>query len=154
MTDNLPDKANTAPKGLGVEQMIAYRKKGLTLAEIATLTGCTKENVHYHMKRADLDSLDIWREHKADRIEKHQQDLSKSLTIDDHKKMSGLQKIIGIKVQEETIRLMRGQASEIVDHRHLVIDLGKAIDMLRQERSQQGDDDVIDVSDIPACPSK
>jgi predicted transcriptional regulator len=133
--------------------MIAYRKKGLTLQEIATLTGCTKQTVHYHMEQADLDGLESYAQHKADLIEIKQRELSKSLTSDDHKKMSGLQKIIGLKVQEETIRLMRGQATEIHDHNVLVCNVNKAIEQLRQEQGSIIDIPVDNPTYQPVCPS-
>jgi transcriptional regulator with XRE-family HTH domain len=148
-TANLPQVQSSAPKYIPLEKLIEYRKKGLTLEEIGTLTGITKQSVSERLQSADLEGLAVFAEHKADVIEQKQRELVHSLTCDDHKKMSGLQKIIGLKVQEETIRLMRGQPTDIHETRNITIDLSKAYEAMRQSRGDA--DHTVDIPvDIPS----
>lgn len=150
MTDNLPAKANSAPKGIEIESLIAYRKKGLTLQEIATLTGCTKQTVSERLQGADLEGLEIFREHKDKTLEHKQREIVKSLTGEKINSMSGLQAITAAAILQDKIMALRGQASQIVDHRHMVVSLDAAIEQLRAEQLPVDNPDVIDIPTIQA----
>ncbi len=158
MTNNLPaitetpQTANTAPKGLEVEDIIAYRKKGLSEYEIATLLHCSQQTVNYHLQRADIEGLETFSEHKDKILEHKQREIVKSLSNAKVKGMSGLQLITGAAILEDKIRAIRGQATEIIDHRHLVVDLGKAIEAMRAEQADTVDISVYNTSCQPHCP--
>lgn len=125
---------STGRKGIPIEALISYRKRGLTLQEIGDLTGISKQSVSERLQSIDFDGLAQFRDGKDDVLEYHQRRVVNNLTDDDIKKMSGLQKLIGIKLTDEAIRTIRGQATEIIDHRIMVVDLNKAIEQLRQEQ--------------------
>lgn len=150
-TDNLPD---TRPKGIPIEDLIAYRKKGLSTTEIGKLTGCDHSNVARRLKEADLDGLDRFRENKDAAFEHLQRTAVNSITGDDLKGMNALQRITAAAILQDKIAALRGQASQIVDHRHLVVDLGAAIQRLRDEQAIEipaieQDAQVIDVTPCP-----
>ena len=154
MTDNLPtntEKGNSAPKGIEIERLIDYRKKGLTLQEIATLTGCTKQTVSERLQGADLEGLDTFREHKDTALEHKQREIVKSLTGEKINSMSGLQAITAAAILEDKIRNIRQQSTGVVSHQLLVIDLSKAIEAMRTE--QHSDRQPVDNSDVIDCPT-
>lgn len=160
-TDNLPEttseqhpESSTAPKGIPIEDLIEYRKKGLTLEEIATLTGCTKQTVHGRLQSIDLDGLTRFDSNKDTILTHHQRRVVNALTDEDIQKMSGLQKLIGIKLTDEAIRTIRGQATEIVDHRVMVLDLNKAIQAMRAEQAEDAItvDNSVDIV-VDKCPN-
>ena len=138
MTDNLPTERETIP----LADLIAYRKKNLTLEEIAKLTGCTKQNVQQRFERANLEGLERFQEHKDKVLEAKQFEIVNQLTDEKVKKMSGLQLVTGAAILQDKITALRGQATAIIDHRHLVVNLDKAIDALMRERGQE---QIIDV---------
>ncbi len=145
--DELKDlKASTAPKGIDIADLIAYRKKGLTLEEIGTLTGCTKQTVSERLQEANLEGLESFREHKDIVLEHQQREIVKSLTGAKIKDMSGLQLITGAAILQDKIQVIRGQATEIIDHRIMVLDLNRAIEQLRAE--QGAPTDVEEIPDI------
>ncbi len=152
MTDNLPTERETIP----LADLIAYRKKNLTLEEIAKLTGCTRQNVQQRFAAANLEGLERFQEHKDRVLEAKQSEIVNQLTDAKVKGMSGLQLITGAAILEDKIRAIRGQASEIIDHRHLVVDLGKAIEAMRAEQSsidaQYVDNPVEQGTYQPHCP--
>ena len=143
---------STAPKGIEIENLIDYRKRNLTLQEIATLTGCSKENVCQRLRDADLDGLETFREYKDVTLEHKQREIVKSLTDAKVKGMSGLQLITGAAILQDKIQVIRGLSSEIVDHRVLTLDLNKAIEQLRQEQGSNTTDQNEQIIDIPKCP--
>jgi len=135
MTDNLP--ANTAPKGIAIEDLIEYRSKGLTMEEIAKLTGCDHSNVARRLKEAELETLDNFQTHKDKAFEHLQRKALKNITDDEIKRLNPLQRVTAAAILQDKIMALRGQASEIIDHRHLVVNLDKAIDALMRERGQE-----------------
>lgn len=158
MTDNLPTTtttkppANTAPKGIPIEDLIAYRAKGLSTTEIGKLTGCDHSNVARRLKEAELESLDRFQEHKDKVFEHTQRELVKSITGGDIKAMSGLQKITGAAILQDKIMAMRGQATQIIEHRSLVVDLNRVADQLRAEQGSIVDLPVDNPGYQPQCP--
>ncbi len=150
MTDNLP--ASTAPKGIPIEDLIEYRSKGLTTTEIGKLTGCDHSNVSRRLAEADLESLDRFETHKAKTFEHIQRRALKNITDEELKKASPASKVLMAGVLQDKIMALRGQASEIIDHRHLVVDLGKAIEAMRKEQADYVDNPVDNTSYQPHCP--
>ncbi len=147
-------KVSTAHKDINVESLIAYRKKGLTLEEIASLTGCTKQTVDYHLKRIDFEGLDQFRDGKDIIFEHHQRRVVNSLTDDDIKSASMLQRVTAAAILQDKIQVIRGQATEIIDHRVMVLDLGKAIQAMRAEQGQDAItvDNPVDIV-VDKCPN-
>jgi predicted transcriptional regulator len=137
--------APTANKGIPVAQILAFRAKGLTQQQIATLLGCTQQTVKYHLDKADLDGLDNYRDFKDSVFEHVQRDLLNSLCPDDIKAMSGLQKLTGVGILEDKIRVIRGQATEIVEQRVKDARLLEAIERLRQAGNLSSTTQVVDI---------
>jgi len=123
---------NTAPKGIPIEDIISYRAKGLSCEDIATLTGCTKQNVAIRLQDADLEGLDKFKEYKDQIFEHTQRKLVKSLSKDKLNSMSGLQLITGAAILQDKIQVIRGQASDIVEHRTINASLDEITERMRQ----------------------
>lgn len=132
MADNLP--VSTAPKGIPIETLIEYRKKGLSLTEIATLTGITKQTVSERLKDIDLEGLEIYNNHKDKVFEHKQREIANSLTGSKINNMSALQAITGMAILQDKIMVMRGQANNITENRNISIDLSKAYEAMRQSQ--------------------
>ena len=145
-------KALTTNKGIPIEDIISYRAKGLTMEEIGALTGCTKQTVSERLKALNLDGLQRFDQGKDIILTHHQRRVVNALTDEDIQKMSGLQKLIGIKLTDEAIRTIRGQATEIIDHRVMVLDLSKAIKAMRVEQASVTEGEVEGIHDIVTCP--
>ena len=144
MTDNLP--ASTGPKGIDITDLIEYRAKGLTMEEIGKLTGCSHANVSQRLAEAELESLDRFETHKAKGFEHLQRRALKHITDEELKKASPASKVLMAGVLQDKIMALRGQATQIVDHRHLVVDLDKAVERLRLETHNPVDN--LDANDI------
>jgi len=150
-TENLPaetpeqtqdeTKALTAPKGIPIEDLIEYRKKGLTCEEIGRLTGCDHSNVARRLKDVALDSLDNFRTNKDTAFEHIQQRTLKNITDAEIKRLNPLQRVTAAAILQDKIQVIRGQATEIVDHRVLVVDLAASIRAMRAEQGQSGGDE-------------
>jgi predicted DNA-binding protein YlxM (UPF0122 family) len=123
---------NTTYKDIDIENLIAYRKRGLSLTEIAKIEGCSHQNVGERLKKANLEGLANFREYKDTKLEVVQRDIINSLHADDIKDMSGLQKITGAAILQDKIMALRGQSGIVVEHRHIIADLRDAQDRLRK----------------------
>jgi hypothetical protein len=147
-TPTKPPAKSSAPKYIPLADLIAYRKKGLTLQEIGTLTGCTKVSVCQRLKDVDLEGLENFKDYKDKVFEDQQRGILKTLTPDRIKTMSPGTAITAVAILEDKIRAIRGQATEIIEHRQLQVDLNRAIDQLRkaQPEAQEG------VVDVPVLP--
>ena len=145
---------STAPKGIAIEDLIDYRAKGLTVTDIAKLTGCTHGNVSQRLIDANLEGLDKFERHKAKTFEHIQRRALKNITDDELKKASPASKVLMAGVLQDKIMVLRGQATAIIDHRVLTLDLNKAIEQLRQEQGI----DALDVDNsvelvVDKCPN-
>ena len=159
-TENLPEttqertKALTAPKGIAIEDLIEYRKKGLSSSEIGQIVGCSSQNVLARLAEAELSSLDNFRTNKDHTFEHLQRRTLKNIGDDEIKRLNPLQRVTAAAILQDKIQVIRGLSSEIVDHRVLTLDLNKAIEQLRQEQgsSTNGQNEqIIDLS--PGCPT-
>jgi hypothetical protein len=142
-------KANTAPKGIDIADLIEYRKKGLSVDDIAKLTGCDHSNVSRRLADADLPSLDNYRTNKDYAFEHLQRRTIKNVTDADIKRMNPLQRITAAAILQDKIQVIRGQATEIIDHRVLTVNLSQAIEMLRKERQEQDSSQDVEIIDCP-----
>jgi len=153
VSENLP--ASTAPKGIELERLIGYRKKGLTCEEIGTLTGCTRQAVSERLKDIDLEGLDTYRDHKDAVLEHRQREIvAKCLTGDKIEKLSAYQAVGALSLLQDKIMVMRGQANNITENRNISIDLSKAYEAMKQshsieERGIEQNDQVIDIPVVP-----
>jgi hypothetical protein len=147
-TPTKPPAKSSAPKYIPLADLIAYRKKGLTLQEIATLKGCATSSVAERLRQVDLEGLENFREQKDKVFEDTQREILKTLSPDRIKTMSPGTAVTAAAILEDKIRAIRGQATEIIEHRQLQVDLNKAIDQLRkaQPEAQEG------VVDVPVLP--
>lgn len=143
MSDNPPARAR-----IPIEDLIHYRRKGLSTTEIAKLTGCDHSNVARRLKNVDLEGLDKFKENKDAALEHLQRRTLNSITYGDIQKLNALQRITGAAILEDKIRAIRGQAVEIVEHRQLQVDLNRAIEQLRATQQEERED-VVDVPVIP-----
>ena len=146
-------KALTAPKGIAIEDLIEYRKKGLSSSEIGQIVGCSSQNVLARLAEAELSSLDNFRINKDHTFEHLQRRTLKNIGDDEIKRLNPLQRVTAAAILQDKIQVIRGLSSEIVDHRVLTLDLNKAIEQLRQEQGI----DAIDVDNsvelvVDKCP--
>ena len=156
---NLPEqpqehkKALTAPKGIDIADLLAYRKKGLSHAEIAKMVGCHPSNVGARLAEEELETLDNFRDNKDSVMESIQRKALKNIGDAEIKRLNPLQRITAAAILQDKIQVIRGLSSEIIDHRVLTLDLNKAIEQLRQEQGI----DTIDVDNsvelvVDKCP--
>jgi len=131
-TDTISNGNNLyAPKDIAIEDLIEYRKRGLSLPEIAKLEGCSHQNVHERLKKANLEGLDKFRDNKDAVFEHKQREIVNCLNADKLKDMSGLQLITGAAILQDKIQVIRGQASDIVEHRTINASLDEITERMR-----------------------
>ena len=100
------------------------------------------------LRQVDLEGLENFREQKDKVFEDTQREILKTLSPDRIKTMSPGTAVTAAAILEDKIRAIRGQATEIIEHRQLQVNLNKAIDQLRkaQPEVQEG------VVDVPVLP--
>lgn len=151
VNDTATVPSNCAPKGIPLEDILAFRAKGLTLEQIGTLTGCTKQTVSERLKTADLQGLENFREYKDVIFEDLQRILVSSLTAGDVKAMSGMQRITGAAILEDKLRVIRGQATSIVDIREYQVKIEAITARLNgKDTAIKGKEKAIDVPCLSA----
>lgn len=116
-------------KGIDIDTLVSLADSGKTAVEIAAIAGCSHQNVYDRLARIDYNGLKTFRERKADTYERLQWEIAKTLEPDDIKRMQARDRITGIAILEDKIRLIRGQATEI----SVNFDAVKAIDARRKE---------------------
>ena len=117
--ENLPPgEPSFAPKGIPIEDIIELRRKNLTVGQIGTLLGCSPQNVTLRLSRIkeDLEGLENYKKHRADVQAWHQRKILNSLSDEDIKKSSMLQKVTAIGILYDKERLERGQTTANVGH--------------------------------------
>jgi len=125
------EKPSTAIKNLPIATMIAYRRKGLSIEEIGKLVGCSKQNVYNRMKNmlAEIDSLDHFKDNRADTLAYLQTKLLNTLTDSEVKKISPGSRITGAAILYDKERLERGKSSVNIAY----ADYTKSIDEIDAE---------------------
>jgi len=100
MTKNLPAKPaadlhKPGPKGIPIEVIITYRKKGLTTQEIGTLLGCSHSAIVQRLRdyKGYIDNIGAIKQNKSDLLHIKQAQLLNHLTLDEIKKASAYQKV-------------------------------------------------------------
>ncbi len=102
-----------APKQIGIDTIILLADKGHSNGEIAKIVGCSAQNIQARLANYDYNGFKTFRERKDSVFERIQHELAESLNADDLKKMQARDRITGIAILEDKIRLIRGQATEI-----------------------------------------
>ncbi len=128
-------KGSTGRKGIPIEKILACRKRGLTIEETAQLCGCSTTNIVKRCQELDLETLEDFNDNKVhlwDMVERKY--VNKLLDAND--KSNVADSIIAGTAHDKG-RLIRGQATEIIDHRVMVLDLNKAIAAMRAEQGTQ-----------------
>ena len=128
---------STGPKGIPVERILAYKAKGLTLTEMSKLLACSETNIKNRIAALNIESLPEFNEHKAaiyDIVERKH--LSKLL--DDQTKRP-MEDMTVAAIAGDKGRVIRGLATEVVDHRVLQIDALAAVKELRRQVEEGGE---------------
>lgn len=101
-------------KNIKIETLIEYKSKGLSYGEIATLTGCSRQNIQQRLAAAEYNKEDLenFKKHRGDVFAHFQSLLINSLTPEVIKGMNPYQRIIGLSVLFDKERLQRGQSTE------------------------------------------
>ena len=135
-----PDPNKIALKGqsnpIPLEELLEYRQRGWSIQEIATQVGCSRQNVSDRLQRANIDGLQMYSKHKASVFEAKQKQILDSITEDKIANMSAAQAVVGAAIFEDKIRLIRGQATEIIDIRQISIDLETITKRMQDELSK------------------
>ena len=114
---------NYAPKNIPIESMLEYRKKGLTHADIAAIIGCDRSNVSRRLQpyKDDLDTLDLYKHHRADIIAIKGKQILNNITPDKIQKASAYQLTGMYSILFDKERLEREQSTANVSVRMATI---------------------------------
>ena len=135
--DTLPIPSTYAPKGIPIEKIIEYRRKGLSVRAIATLVGCSHTNIVERLQAVsnDIDTLPEYMIHKADILTLTGKRIINHLTDD--------------KLQKASAYQLTGMYGKINQHDRLERDLSTAntmtviadLEALRKERDEQANNE-------------
>lgn len=144
-TDKDADKKADKPKGtalkghsnpIPIERLIELRQKGNSYADVGAIVGCSAQNVAERLANADLEGLELYSKHKAQVFEAKQRKLLDAITDEKMDNMSASQAVVAAAIMEDKIRLIRGQATEIIDIRQISIDLESITKRMQDELSK------------------
>jgi transposase len=135
-------------KQIPIEELIEYRRKGLSTTDIAKIVGCSQQNVAARLSKVDLDGLQLFSKHKADVFEAKQRELIQTLTPAKLEAMSASQAFVGIGILEDKVRTIRGQATEIVDHRVITASLAEITERMRTQGLITNTGEISDIVDV------
>ena len=146
------DKPDGRPaNAIHMERIIALRNKGLSLAEIAGVLNCSKQNIHERLQgyAEDIDALQDFKDNKADTLAVYQRRMLNSLTPGDIKSASPYQRVGMFALLYDKERLERGQTTENIGY----MDYNHALDQVMRERERLQDElgiegDTIDIGDV------
>jgi len=131
---NLPELINGINDPIPLAKIIELRNKRLSYSEMATLLGCTKENICQRLKpfRMSVENLKSIKENRADTLAVVSDTVLNSLTETDIKSASAYQRVGMYGILYDKERIERGQVSSIVGH---VDFTGKLKDLEAQEQA-------------------
>jgi len=114
LPDTSPDLSIYAPKGIPIEKIIEYRRKGLSTRKIAKLIGCGHTNIVKRLQAIaeDIDTLPQYKTHKADILTLTGKRILNHLTDAKLQKASAYQLTGMFGVINEHDRLERGQSTD------------------------------------------
>jgi len=123
--DSLTTLPDSTPKGIPIADIIEYRERGLSYAEVAKLVGCSKPNVIERLQTAgkEIEATNNYKKHRADTFANMGSRLINSFTPGDIKKMSGLQKATAVGIFYDKERLERDLSTDNVSHDVLISDM-------------------------------
>jgi hypothetical protein len=137
-TSNIPvtseprkTKPDTRQKYIPIEDIIAYRQKNLTHAEISALVGCSPANVTQRLQQADIQGLENYKQYKDVAFESLQRDISKNITLRDIQKAPLQSKILAMGVLQDKIQALRGQATDIIQVNQVTATLSEITTKMR-----------------------
>ena len=116
-----------------IERLIELRQKGNSLSDVGAVVGCSAQNVSDRLKKVDLEGLELFSKHKAQVFEAKQRQILDAITDEKMDNMSAAQAVVAAAIMEDKIRLIRGQATEIIDIRQISIDLEEITKRLKSE---------------------
>lgn len=133
MTDDITPTLPDIPRRhvVPIEDIIAYRKKGLSLAEIAKLTGRCKQTIHERLESVGYspESLDNFIKHRGDVLAHFQSKLLNSLTPEAINEMYPHQRVLSAAILYDKERLERGKSTQNIN----VAEVTASIEELRKE---------------------
>jgi len=141
--------ANTNNKPTALQAKIidtAQHHPNLSTREIGAIAGTDHAYVIRTLERYGIDkeTTERFKTNRADIFAGVQEKFISSITVEDLQKASLYQKVTAAAILYDKERLERGQASEIVDHRHLQVDLAQALRAMREGADTTIDAEVIE----------
>lgn len=103
----------SAPKGLNKEKIAALRKKGLSMAEVGKIVGCSKNTVFYHLRNMNIEdeAIEDYKKKRADILAGVQLRLLQSITSKDIQKSPLGSRILAVAQLYDKERLERNLAT-------------------------------------------
>ena len=137
--DNRIDRSN---KDIPIQSVIEYRNKGLSLGEIAKLTGCSKQNIHQRLESVgyDKENLEYFKKHRGDVFAFIQSRLLNSIDDETIKGMNAYQRIIGASIMYDKERLETGKSTANISTFAHIVDMAcemKPKDMVETDNQQE-----------------
>lgn len=104
-------------KNIPIETIIEYRNRGLSYAEIAKLTGCSRQNIQQRLEAIEYSKEDLenFKKNRADVFAFMQSKLINSIDSKTAKEMSPYHRIVSLGILFDKERLERGKSTENVD---------------------------------------
>lgn len=118
-------------------KMLEYRAQKLSYDEIGKIVGCTRQNVQHRLAgyKEHIDSLDAFKERKADVMQVKQSMLLSHLTPDVIKGMSGFQTVGSFALLFDKTRLEEGRSTSNVSLADAALRLSEGLEGLEKELS-------------------
>ena len=125
--NTLPNIPNSAPKGIPLESIIEYKRKGLTTREIAELLGCSHSNIVQRLKdlSEDITTLDQYKTHRADILAftgRRMVNVFLGLTDAEQKEVVKRRGMVDYGILYDKERLERGQSTQNLANIHADIE--------------------------------
>ena len=127
---------STGPKGIPIERILALKAKGLSLNDMAKLLDCSDDNIKKRIKDLSIETLNDFNDHKASIYDIVERKHLNKLLDDDSKRP--MEDMTVAAIAGDKGRVIRGLATEVVDHRVLQIDALAAVKELRRQVEEGG----------------
>ncbi len=111
--ENLPDTTKHRAKGIDWVEVLNLKQKGLSHAQIAKITDCSRQNIDYLVKHhgQGLAVVETFKKNRADLLASKQSQLLTALTPEKIDKMAGRDLVVSLGILQDKERLERGQAT-------------------------------------------
>mgnify|MGYP001565151747 FL=1 len=108
--------AKFRPKNTPYELIYDYRKRGLTMPQIAQLCHVHESAIYRMIERhGDVEDVERWKTHRADIMSAKQRELLSHITPDRIKKMNPRDMVVSFGILYDKERLERGLSTDNVD---------------------------------------